>query len=470
MWRRTLDAVKSKLGWNKNADWILTDRTQFTEPAQKGRPLQLVIGLDFGTAFTKVVIGEHRVRYAVPFAPYASEKNPFLLPSALAEIGNGGECSLGLSANAGRRIDDLKMRLLGGDASTETQTLCAAFLALVLRFTRGWLLDTQNRPYADRPIVWLLNVGLPTHSYHDGKLVEVYQKILNVAWTVSVLPGPVSLKRVEFYVNQDKIDPTPLPPQYRERLLDSTYLATFPEFAAQLVGYVRSPRRREGLHALVDIGAGTVDFTTFNVWRKQDGEDIFPIYGRDVQRLGTRFLIQHRLGKGSPNSEWVPSPYEDVPADRLFETKLSLPPGALHEIDKPFRDDVGDLIRDKLVYTRQRRDPLSPHWGLGVPTFLCGGGAHVACYTEVIQRFEAERPPFKITFTSLPTPDDLIAPRMPQGTYDRLSVAYGLSLTPDDIGRIYRAEETQDFTEDEARRQQTPDDQPPPLTDRDVWT
>jgi hypothetical protein len=59
---------------------------------------------------------------------------------------------------------------------------------------------------------------------------------------------------------------------------------------------------------------------------------------------------------------------------------------------------------------------------------------------------------------------------MPTGSYGRLSVAYGLSLTPYDIGRVYRMEETEDFTEEEARQHQASDEWLPPLTDRDAWT
>jgi len=44
---------------------------------------RLVIGLDFGAAFSKVVIGDNRVRYAVPFAEFAHADNQYLLPSIL---------------------------------------------------------------------------------------------------------------------------------------------------------------------------------------------------------------------------------------------------------------------------------------------------------------------------------------------------------------------------------------------------
>jgi hypothetical protein len=69
--------------------------------------------------------------------------------------------------------------------------------------------------------------------------------------------------------------------------------AAIPEFAAQIAGYVRSPRRTGDLHALIDIGAGTVDIVTFNVAYVND-EDLFPIFDADVRRLGTHYLLASR--------------------------------------------------------------------------------------------------------------------------------------------------------------------------------
>jgi hypothetical protein len=450
---KALDAIKAKRGWNDNADWILTDRTQLEEPAPRGRKLQLVVGLDFGTAFTKVVIGEQRVRYAVPFAPYAPAANPFLLPSALSIFGDAEECLLGLHEEANLRVGDLKMRLINRDFSEETRVYCAVFLTLVLRFVRGWILNTHATTYRGRAIVWLVNIGLPTDSYHDEELVGVYREIAQVAWTVSVLPGPVSLKRIQTYVRKGQFDVSILPVPFRHRLLDPQYIQPFPEFAVQLVGYVRSPRRRESLHALVDIGAGTVDFTTFNVWREK-GEDVFPIFARAVKPLGTHFLVEQRLNGAQKRTAWRPSPFDDVPSDAVFRNRLALSPHQLGNIDRFVRTNVADLVREKLRYTKERRTPLAAHWETGVPTFLCGGGTRVPCYVDVFRQFAGARPPYKLAPATLAAPDDLRAPDLPPQTYDRLSVAYGLSYIPDDIGRIFRMEETRDFTEEEARQQQ----------------
>ena len=48
-------------------------------------------------------------------------------------------------------------------------------------------------------------------------------------------------------------------------IIEDDEISLFPEFLAQIAGYVRSPGRQADLHMLVDVGAGTMDATTFNV-------------------------------------------------------------------------------------------------------------------------------------------------------------------------------------------------------------
>ncbi len=48
---------------------------------------QLVIGLDFGAAFSKVVIGDKRVKYAVPFAEFARVSKGELITDSEATTG-----------------------------------------------------------------------------------------------------------------------------------------------------------------------------------------------------------------------------------------------------------------------------------------------------------------------------------------------------------------------------------------------
>src|SRR5690606_40090411 len=79
-----------------------------------------------------------------------------------------------------------------------------------------------------------------------------------------------------------------------------------PEFVAQIAGYLRSTRVREGLHALVDIGSGTLDVATFNVVLPLDEGDLptIPIFFSDIKPLGTHFLSRHRHSRLGIERRW----------------------------------------------------------------------------------------------------------------------------------------------------------------------
>ena len=401
------------------------------------RKQQLVIGLDFGTAFTKVVVGEQRVRYAVPFQHHAENKNSYLLPSVLS-LSDDEICTLGLSAAEGR-VEDLKLRLIERDFSEEVKIRCATFLALVLRHVKDWLMKEHRSAYQRREIEWFINIGLPTDRWDDSELKKVYENIVQIAWRVAVMTGPISLHLVNSaasFLFSGKSADEFLPPDR---------VNSFPEFAVQLMGYIQSPRRQEDLHALADVGSGTFDLAIFNVF-KNDAQDLFPIFAQDVKPLGSRYLVKHRLDRFNSNTDWKPSPYENVPPDSEFEHRLSLNRSKLREHDLIFQKKIADVIRGKLKYVKNYKYPSSKHWQSGVPTFLCGGGAKVGFYQVLFHNFENAPPPYKIELRTLKTPEDLHAPHIPKGTYDRLSVAYGLADDPLNIAEIIMPKDIKTIT------------------------
>ena len=395
--------------------------------------IQLVIGLDFGTAYTKVVIGERRVRYAVPFNHYASSKNPYLLPSVLSVL-DDKRCQLGFSKVAKQRIEELKMQLIKGNFHLDAKIQCATFIGLVLRYVKTWLLETHQNVYGGRDIEWFVNVGLPTASYDNYKLADVYREIINIAWKVSLLSGPVTLSRIrDCFIGTERV-----PASISGQWLPADRFGVFPEFAVQLMGYIQSPQRQEDLHALVDVGAGTLDFTIFNVFKNPEGEDLFPIFAQEVKPLGTQFLIQHRFECAKSASRWKPSPYEKVPPDSMFKKNLSLSKSKLKECDNLFRGEITDLITNNFYLAKKEMYPTSRHWQSGVPMFICGGGVHVDFYRNIFNTFKNERPPYKIILCSLKVPEDLQASSILRKAYDRLSVAYGLSFDPYNIASVIK--------------------------------
>jgi len=283
---------------NQAAEPLTGDLTQFPGTKPSAPKQQIIIGLDFGTAFTKVVISEVRISHAVPFM---SDKygNPYLLLSAL-KVNSNGECSFGHDArSSGQLVTNLKMKLLQGCASKDDLVNIIAFLALVLRHCRLWLMENHRLTYEGKYLDWYVNVGLPTDSYHDEALTATYHKVVTAAWALSIIPDAVTIhcahkilsciERGERLLDEDCVN-------LQDRLIFAETIGLFPEFVAQVTGYVRSPLRKQDLHLMIDVGAGTIDISVFNVF-ESEGEHRFPIFAKALRPLGTYYLMRHRAEK-----------------------------------------------------------------------------------------------------------------------------------------------------------------------------
>lgn len=426
---------KKDIGFNKKGKEYTGSETQFKAVSNKNQHRQLVCGIDFGTIFTKTVIGEGRVAYAMPWNNSSSNSNRYLQPCTYW-VDMRGICTL--SKTSGRQVRDLKMRLLNGDYSGEAQIEICVFITLILKEIRGYILNEKYEIYQDNYIDWLLNVGLPTDSYHDEALVDVYRKIISAAWNASTIDGEVTIDNVmNMLASKIKVD--------ENVSVSDDAITLFPEFVAQLTGYVRSPLREDDLHMLVDIGAGTVDATIFNVFQVDD-EEQFPIFAKSVKPYGTRFLVKHRITGKNIEENGELDEYSNIPDEERFSMLLGVTKDKLEKIDLAFKKKLIEQVKTILKYTKKNRYPGSRCWEKGIPTFLCGGGANCKFYCDIFLNKEGFSG-FTLNGKKLPVPSDLDAPGLLDSQYDRLSVAYGLSYDPFDIGDIIKMDETEDLTD-----------------------
>ena len=449
-----LDTLKRILGSEREKSELNATTSQGSVTSQSEReiprskpekkPIELTIGLDFGTAFTKVVIGEQRKSYAIPFQTPTNLANQFLLPCEFS-IDADGACSLGVSENARRVIGNLKMRLIERDFSHESVIEIGIFLGLVIRHSRDWLLNNEQNVYRNRLPDWYINIGLPTDSYHDEELSKVYRDIAALAWRISVAQGPVTLELAKKLVDVSRIQDgaRDVFGNHLEPSIHPDKIGLFPEFVAQIMGYVRSPSRQPDLHALVDIGAGTVDITVFNVYEK-DGEHLFPIFAKEVKNLGVNYLFKHRIEESEFKGEWRLDTTSNAPDDLETASRLGIFLDILKEIDKAPRAELRTAFMSQLAYTRDVRHPKSAKWKDGVPLFLCGGGSRLSFYASLFNELAATGRRYPIVITPLPKPERLDAEGLAEDEYDRLSVAYGLSFSALDIGTIRTTDQVDD--------------------------
>ncbi|MCY4311297.1 MAG: hypothetical protein OXC54_08320, partial [Rhodospirillaceae bacterium] len=254
------------------------------------------------------------------------------------------------------------------------------------------------------------------------------------------MPGDVTLQAALDVMAQDNALGERTRRGPAEPILPDDRISAFPEFAAQLAGYVRSPRRRDGLHVTVDVGGGTLDVTVFNV-HQIEGEDVYPIFARKVAPLGVRYLSISRSQELHVLVSKALSPFDDLPSEADFRKNFKITKEELRNADQPFRSRAESVVAEPLLYTRKQRYPDAPQWrlesdqyGKPLPSFFCGGGVLSEFYASLLHKFEEKRPPLKLRSLPLPIPNDLKAPGITSRDYARLAVAYGLSFDPYDIG------------------------------------
>jgi hypothetical protein len=422
----------------------------------------LIIGLDFGTSATKVVIRD-------PFAatgvfPVQMNRelpgiNGYLLPSRIFRTGDSYSLMQGT-----HRITDLKLRLLACKAKSPVTEFndCCAFLALVIRRARGWLLSEHADIYKKHALNWRVNLGLATSSYQDRDTVNLFRRLAWAAASLAADPDvdSITLQMADQYRLKSlavAIGTAPENGEFRWTDVDAV-----PEVSAQLQGFMSSARwdwRSRPVMMIVDVGAGTVDSALFHVQVPRDGPGILTFYSSRVEPNGVMNLHRARV-------DWLqslmPSGSEHAaasdhlaqiakPTDRLRPIPESvnhyLPGYRTESVDKDidaqfgggrYRTQVAGSINAAKV------GKGLPAWQLSrIPLLLCGGGSRMQFYGGIGQAINTTASwHVSVEVMRLPAPQDLVDTGWHVDDFDRLSVAYGLSLAGNGettLGEIVRA-------------------------------
>ena len=397
---------------------------QATDVAADGRTRPVYLGVDFGTALTKVAVRTADFVFFIRWDELTGDKG-YLLPGRLSSSENGRNVP-GIG-----EFQALKEPFLPGHtASEEDKVRAVEFLSAVMRFARAWLFANYPNLVDTYSLAWNVRIGCPTNLFEADHSKELYGRLATAAWFASHTDYGATSMEVRRILREGAGD--------LDTGLDD--LKAVPEFVAQITSYSHSPQRNDGLHLLVDCGAGTVDVVSFNVFRPPNTyEDLYPIFSSDVRLKGTRFLMERYLGDSSA-TRWA----TDLPLPDHTELKnrFGIQQARLAQVEKSFRGDLGQVINKVVQLTRHKRYPRAPEWEEGLPIFLCGGGSACHVYREsvidVCRKVRVEP-----LLRGFPTPGDLTQSDISPELFHRLSVAYGLTF---DSGHIFTAAETTDVT------------------------
>lgn len=419
--------------------WVAPGSQLQLPGAGGGRILSVRIGVDFGTAYTKVAVRLADAVFAIDFSGITNRAGAaFLLPGEIS-LDSSKRAWIGHHPEAKETISGLKIPFLTTDeTSLEGKINAALFLAWILRYTRAWIFRHQAQMLSGRTLAWELNVGIPSSSWIDQSLNRRYEAVVETAWQLSREDGEPSRERARELLLSKRQSLASLG-------LDDFQLV--PEFVAQLAGYVLSPQRPEKgeeLHLLVDIGAGTVDIACFGAYRYY--HDIFyrfPTWASAVEPFGTHFLMNARCeGVGAERREW--DDFAGVPNSGEFADRFECDRSRVDEIDEAFTKEVSAAISRVLTQTKLTKHPMAREWEWGIRTFLVGGGSHCNVYhsavLKALKRIHTPLKEMKFELMELQNREQIDHDLM-----HRLSVAYGLTFDAYSIGEAISPEEIEDL-------------------------
>lgn len=396
----------------------------------------LVVGLDFGTAYTKCVVRDALVRdpgKAYPVSFELADGWSYTVPSVVMRQGTSLISAFdGPMSETEGRIDYLKMRLVSeidqqragawrdGESAGEMQAIVAWFLGQVLARV-GQEIHRRWPDFGDHPgDQCFINICVPI-AHADGSRVE--QCILDALCAARTALGPAGTL-------------APSLEGIRAALLNGAelqraraYCYTYPETSANLQSYLKSRARRPGLYLFADVGAGTVDLSFFQLLEDTGVDAPLLYYHAAVLDAGSsRIELKAKASdSGLSLADLIAAKEERVrhPNHRIVS--------ALAAARKVIHDEVGCGVGNGVKVTESKLH-IARHYQLtqmrNVIFMHAGGGYARNPYGEALTYFYRNRQwGAAPTINPLPIPDDLVwASNGKQIPFARLSVAYGLAF------------------------------------------
>lgn len=437
-----------------------------------GSSREIIIGVDVGTSCTKIVIRDADLgdAFAVPIGRLAGKSAEFLLPS---EIWMSKEGVFSLD-QPGYVFQDFKTYLVRqGDTAfvpaegypeTTPLEVMTAYLGIVTAHARSWAAETLGSRFRRRKVYWHANIGMPTNALQGQTSEAAFRIALLAGWTLSESQTAPTLGEVRdaldtaycgISTQEWKHDP------WANDSIAPERVGALAEIIAEVVGYAQSKHRREGLHFIVDVGAGTLDLATFRI-HQEDAIDKYCVFANRVYSLGAARLLRHRVKNINRFAElgrpgFAPMALDGISiADGLerLPDLTQLMPGIAknyeRNIDEAFSASVRRGSEEILRITKASRDPNAMEWRNGLPLFICGGGSKEPIYSAALNALGRSRQLLENGFVplDLAVPEGFSVGGFPANQFHRLAVANGLAYRLLDIGDPISPDDIDDLLPD----------------------
>lgn len=419
--------------------------------ARHGGTVDVTIGLDFGTRYTKVCYrfyGDERSSIA--------ERKPgaeqgALWPSRIFIDAKTGAVHASRMSSSSRELYELsylKMRLKDPSAPEfgphprimshvpqgSEQALAAFYLATVIRQARAFIQAREAARIRGREPRWQINLSIPA-QYQDDGVAEVFRVTGEVALLWSDEPEASNLLSVSALCHRFEAD--------APKVIARRRVEVFAEIVAALHHFVQRSDTPEGVHGFLDIGGGTLDGCVFQLIREKSGPQV-NVLAAKVEPLGTVAI----------SKKAIVGLYQDLNStieERIVtatgrEISVQLP---LANSEQCLRAFIGELMasaRDRAPY-RTLKQPTTvyssdPTWLSSNDHFVLrcsGGGASSPWYKRTIEGTHATNK--QAALGIMPYSVSLVEP--PAGfasnaraPFPRFVIAHGLSSPAEDLDLI----------------------------------
>ncbi|MCY4357215.1 MAG: hypothetical protein OXD01_06805 [Gammaproteobacteria bacterium] len=387
--------------------------------------LFIVLGLDFGTSSTKLIVRLHyepgQPSIAIPAPAFCQSNNHPYLWQTVIWLNENSEIFSPYPEEGATVLNNLKHGLIQWRSDSfrpefdstfkfNPHQAVVAYLAFVIRYTRGWLLLNRPKLFRGRKPVWFVNLGMPSASYDDEKLTKLYRCVGAAALQLAKFDKPIKIDTVRLFLDDSNV----VKSRESKEAAEELGINVIPEAAAEMTCFAKSTRSASGLYLMVDVGAMTLDACMFRLNQVENKPDRFGFMAADVRPLGVDSLHWF-LCNGKTKQEFV--------------------------------EQCNRMLRKIIVYTKRHRDPNASNWkpGGNTPIFLAGGGAANSLHQDIIIKdldnwlkkynsgndglLKLEFPPDN----TLDLPETITESSQ---IFGRMAVAWGLSYPPTEIGDI----------------------------------
>ncbi len=435
-----------------DTDERCAEQPDFNASTTSNPNIELNLGIDFGTSFTKVCFRNAGTEESEILNFSGGEQvDGALLPSSV-KIGPEGSLQLDLKGDGGEGwyvFRHLKMKLaqmeslkrdddyLGVNFNEKSvrEALSSWFLATIVQKSQNWIKVNRGDLIRGRSIDWSANVGVPVEHY-DSPKIKNFEKVFSVGWKwvqKDEIPGDLLSVLRHYKLDTETIH------------VEKSNCRPMPEVAAAVQSFVTSREASEGIYLYFDIGGGTLDGVSFNYFNP-DGEKSINFYAGKVDSLGVSSVAEI-FGNCADQVESILM-NESIEHIEQCLKSFQLQPNLLIGKRKKVQEVVGFVVataKEKNpqnnwekaerydVFGARKALVVDPETMVRLPVFVGGGGAKskwfqdaILCTHKDFGHFNIKVPPYHLV--EVPVPKDLALNGLAADSFYRFAVAYGLSV------------------------------------------